>query len=188
MRRLNFFISIIGLILGIFNYKSYVQLTKQQSEIVKKTNSISQAQLELEIDKRSQDYVDSAYNDLYSDNKVVVVIDELKTGRSVPVDQILNKIIDELEGIGSKFCQGTVKSRHIKITLKNTLSLICNNDYIATQFVGKKNGTAILCTEYFPDSQFAKLLDSQYVGSCEFIDSEHFRRGIDNNAKWLSNN
>lgn len=83
-------------------------------------------------------------------------------------------MVDIFEEVGNGFCQGTTKTRHIKPFLKRSLENVCKNNEIFEFFQGKKNGTAILCYEFFKESLFAETLKRDNLDTCEFIDSSEF--------------
>ncbi|MEK7071112.1 MAG: hypothetical protein AAB966_04855 [Patescibacteria group bacterium] len=166
--------SYINIAILIFN----IFLTIFNLYLVKQSNKISSNSLGFAVDSRSQDYVTKAYDQLYLNQHNLDMINQLKQQDLIKDEAKLLKIVDVLEEIGSNFCQGTVKARHIRIYLQNTIALTCNSDEILKYFNGKKNGNAILCSEFFPESKFAKTLQSKYINTCEFVDSARFPKTI----------
>lgn len=161
----------ITVILTIVN----LTILAQQNILVEKSWRLSQDNLGFEIDTRSQNYTKQAYDDLYLDIEVNSTISDLKNNRNIENEERLRKVVDIFEEVGSNFCQGTAKARHIRIYLANTLGkIICDNQQVNEKYSGKKNGTAILCYEFFPDSLFAKTLKKDNLSTCEFLDSNTF--------------
>lgn len=147
-----------------------------QYSIAKESWKVQQNDLGFQQDIRSQDYVRKAFDDLYSNKDNADVMFKIKEGKLVNNKQSLNAVVDIFEEIGSDFCQGTAKARHIRTYLLNTLLTLCSNQEVLSQFTGKKNGTAILCTEFYPDSAFSSTLKKDNLSTCEFIDSNRFEK------------
>lgn len=146
----------------------------QANRIATEAWKINEANIGFEIDQRSQDYVSKAYDNLYVDKVNSQTIEYLKNNKKIENSSNLLKVVDIFEEIGSDFCQGTAKSRHIRIYLQNSLATICNSTQINDTYASKKNGLAILCYEYYPDSLFAYTLKRDNLTTCEFVDSDKF--------------
>jgi hypothetical protein len=163
---------LINLILTLVN----ILLVSQANNISRDSLKASEANLGFEIDKTSQEYVSSAYSSIYENQTNQEVIYAFKNNQIVGSRDKLLSLVDTLEEVGSDFCQGTAKTRHIRIYLQNTLSVVCPNEEIFKYFGGKRNGLAMLCYEFFPSSSFAKSLIKTNLSTCEFVDSNRFSK------------
>lgn len=158
------FINIILTLINIFlvykaNFISDLALRANQSSVG------------FQVDTRSEEYVSNAFNEIYDNSANAETIQKLKNNEKIGTRAAILKPVDLLEKVGSQFCQGTAKGRHIRIYLRNTLGAVCNNDEVFENFKNQKNGVAMLCAEYFPDSKFAGTLNRTNIQTCEFVDS-----------------
>lgn len=160
-----------------------IALVFQTNNIAQATKKVSEANLGFEIDKRSQEYVDQAYSKIYDDVDNFSVIRDFKENKQSINSGKLLRVIDILESVGSDFCQGTAKARHIRIYFLNTLKYVCDNSQVLTDFAKHKNGVSILCAEFYPYSKFAKILIDNDIDTCEFIDSAVFQ-GTNNKKRF----
>ncbi len=173
--QLNAIATIVTIILTLFN----LLILLQQNRLAEQTWKLQQDNLGFEIDTRSQNYTKQAYDDLYLDKEINSILSDLKNNQKVENEEKLRQVIDIFEEMGSNFCQGTAKARHIRVYLANTLGkTICNNQQVSELYSGNKNGTAILCYEFYPDSMFAKALQKDNLSTCEFLDSNTFDKTI----------
>lgn len=146
--------------------------------LVYKANSISdltlkatQSSIGFEVDTRSEDYVSKSYDQIYEDKAAFQVLQDIKSGNKVGDRYKLLSVVDIMEQTGSQFCQGTAKRRHISMYLTKTINVVCNNEEVYETFKTQKNGVAILCAEFSPDSKFASTLNTTNIDTCEFVDS-----------------
>ena len=164
-------IPIIALLISFaslyFSYQS-VKISNNANEIAKESNNVSKNELNFSKDVRSQQISSKAYSDIYDDPQNVITIEKIK--RNIPINDVdkIIKVIDPLEEVGLSYCQGTAWILHINVYLKNTLSYVCNNSEVTAIFAGKKNGVAMLCSHFFPNSAFAKFIKLDNVSSCQF--------------------
>lgn len=165
-------------IISIFISLAGLYFANQANITAHKALKVNEAVIGFEIEKRSQDNVNRAYDDLYNNPINNKIMQKIRNSVQIRNREDLLKVVDVFELIGSDFCQGTAKSRHIKIILQNSLSYICNNDEIYSQFNGSKNGTAILCYEFYQDSKFASTLKKENLHTCEFVDSNKFENSL----------
>ena len=168
-------ISIVIALSGVF--LSYL-ISERTIKIANDAKNINESNLGIQLDQISQGYVSKAYDELYynADNSFVMKL--LRNKFYVKDKYILLRVVDTFEGIGSGACQGTIKFRHIRPYLKNSLSYVCDNQQIIYEFGGKRNGISILCHELFPSSIFAKLIDTTNISTCEFWDSLSFPNSL----------
>lgn len=148
------------------------------NKISSDSKSISREALDFSRNARSQQIVEDSYDKIYVDPANRRNMESIKAGFLIGKNNLLS-ILDNIEGVGNSFCQGTAWRWHINTMLKNTLSHICDNTEIYDNFAGKKNGTAMLCSEFFPNSLFAKSLNKENIGTCMFYDSETFNRNTE---------
>lgn len=163
-------LSIVGLVVSLFSYFNSTRATK----IAFEAKNINRDSLGIQIDKNSLDYVSNAYDEIYYNTENSYVMRLLRIGSKVNDIQALLRVIDVFEGVGSAACQGNVKFRHIRPYFYNTLGYICDNKQSLSIYGGKKNGLSILCHELYPNSGFAKCINFQNIGTCEFFDSISF--------------
>lgn len=149
-------------------------ISVQANNIALSAWNLGKENLGFELDKTSRQYVKAAFDDLYTNSQKKQIMIDLKQNKIIYDNNDLKSVVDIFEEVGSDFCQGTSKLRHIRIYLKNSLDVICNNKEINDNFSGKKNGVAILCAELLPNSLFAKSLNKENIGTCEFFDSTQF--------------
>ncbi len=179
LSRLSVFFSISAIIISLFSLLhglSANKLSKQANELVASGNNLQIDSLNFSRDLRSQEYVENAFNNLYQESNSLKVIQAIRANELVEDKSKLLDTIDYLETTGSSFCQGTVWKWHINTTLKNTLAGVCENQQVYEEFRGKKNGLAMLCYEFFPESKFASTLQTYNLDTCVFHDSSELTK------------
>jgi hypothetical protein len=166
-----FIISIVSLLQG----HRAINIAEREADFNQEANRIQSEDLNFNKDQRSQSYVENIYNFLYEDEGNSEIVQKIKSNETVEDINKLTFVVDYLESTGSSFCQGTVWKWHLNITLKNTLNDFCTNDQIFSKFDGRKNGLAILCAEFYPESKFASTLQTENLHTCTFHDSSVFK-------------
>lgn len=146
-------------------------LVAYSNGIAEKSLQANESSIGFQLDSRSQEYSSQAFDDIYEDEQNKETINLLKSNEEVTDSAHLKEIVDILEAAGSDFCQGTAKRRHLQIYLNKTLNIVCNNVQVKDTFSGQKNGLAMLCKEFSPDSTFASTVNMTNVHTCEFVDS-----------------
>lgn len=168
---------LIGIFISLFSLGiAFISLNIaiKSNAISLEAKNINKDNLGIQLDQISQNYVSQAYDDLYYNPDNSFVMKLIIDNRYISDKQILTRVVDTFEGVGSGACQGTIKFRHIKPYLFNSLKYICTNNQILDEFGGKRNGLSILCKELHSDSKFAKAIDNNNISTCEFWDSLNF--------------
>ena len=148
----------------------------KSNQIATDAKNTNKDALGIQLDQISQNYASQAYNDLFnSNNNNLITMTKLKSGMLINDRNLLLKVVDIFEEVGNGACQGTIKFRHIRPYLYKSLSYTCNNSEIQKEFAGSKNGLSILCNEFYPESLFAKNLETENLNTCEFWDSNKFQ-------------
>ncbi len=182
--RFSFIFSLFAILIsliGLFHGLNANKLSKQANDIAQSGNTLQEDSLNFSKDLRSQEYVEDVFNNLYQDSKNLEVIQKVRSNEIVNSRSDLLDVIDYFESTGSSFCQGTVWKWHLNTTLKNTLDGVCNNQQVYEEFNGKKNGLAMLCREFFPESKFAQTLQTYNLHTCAFYDSSELKKLEENN-------
>ncbi|MBU1033947.1 hypothetical protein KKI22_03325 [Patescibacteria group bacterium] len=167
--------------LGLFHGLNANKLSKQANILVASGNNLQANTLNFSKDLRSQEYVEDVFNDLYQSSNNLETIQKIRADKFVDDGSNFLYVVDNLESTGNSFCQGTVWKWHLNTTLKNTLNEVCENQQIYDEFAGKKNGLAMLCTEFFPKSKFAQSLQIYNLNTCVFHDSSELQKIIEIN-------
>lgn len=167
--------SVVALLTSIiFSFRSN-QLAKDANRIAKDAKAISEESLKFEMDKRSQEYVENVFSEIYQVNKNLNTIQKLRNQEYIGNKSDIDPVVDLLEGAGNSFCQGTVWRWHLNTILKKTLSDVCENEEIYNIYSYEKNGLAMLCKEFFPNSIFSKTLQIENLSTCKFYDSSELK-------------
>lgn len=182
--RFSLILSLIAILISSFGFIHGLnanKLSKQANGIAQSGNTLQEGSLNFSRDLRSQEYVENVFNDLYQDTDNLEIIQKVRANEIIDKRSDLLDVIDYLESTGSSFCQGTVWKWHLNTTLKNTLDGVCENQQVYEEFGGKKNGLAMLCREFFPESKFARTLQTYNLHTCTFYDSSELVNLIDAN-------
>lgn len=163
--------SILSVVLSLLSI--FIAVKANQIALVAK--NVNKDALGIQLDQISQNYASQAYNDLFNNDDNSVTMANLKSNELIKSRDSLLKVVDIFEEVGNGTCQGTIKFRHIRPYLYNSLSFVCNNTQVESEFGKKKNGLSILCKELYPSSIFAKTLKIENIGTCEFWDSNTFQ-------------
>ncbi len=164
-------VALVALLVSSFSLYS----AWQANQIALEAKNVNLEGVNFSKDVRSQQISEAVYNDIYDNEQNRASMLAIKANKQISNPDSVLKLVDNLEKAGLSFCQGTAWVKHLKMYLKNTLSVICDNDQVYSLYAIKKNGLALLCTEFFPDSKFAKMLDKKNINSCSFIDSAMFQ-------------
>lgn len=170
------FISIFGLTQG----QKAIKIAERDSDLNQRATELQAEDFQFTKDGRSQKYVEDVFNALYQEESNLEIIQKVRSNKKVEDKVKLTYVIDYLESTGSSFCQGTVWKWHLNTTLKNTLEDVCSNDQVFDEFAGRKNGLAMLCREFFPNSKFSQTLQTYNLNTCVFHDSSELKTLIEN--------
>lgn len=170
------FLTVLPIVISVVAVVVSFWSASKSNESAKLSQKIEVDNLSYQIDQTSLNYLSNAYDELFYKPENSYVLHLIKENVYVNDVDAFRKVIDVFEGVGSNFCQGSVKKKHIQPYLSNSLRYVCDNAQMNTTYQqGFKNGIAILCKEFYPDSDFAKKIDMTNVGNCTFFDSGTFK-------------
>lgn len=136
----------------------------EANEIAKEGNAILQKQV-------STDNVEDVYDEIYgSDAYKQIIYDHLKPKVAMENTQTLKDFMNVFEGVGSGYCQGLIRAPEIRSYLGKTLRHVCTNADVATYFPQGKNGVAILCERFVPNSRYAQKVVPGSMEGCAFVE------------------
>lgn len=114
----------------------------------------------------SENFANETFKELES---VRGLLDDVRVNNSVKDKNKLGYIVDRFEYLGDNFCRQIIDKETIRVKFYFDLNGICNNTQITSFYGNHKNGTALLCYEFFPESIFAKTLKKNSINQCKAL-------------------
>jgi len=140
-------------------------IASDSKDFAKEANQISLKILSYNI-------VDRAYYDIIDSGINEKVMEKLRNGQKVSNRDHLVQYVDIFEGVFIDYCHGFVYRSYIKPKLFNFLSKVCHSSQAVEAIYNyneSKNGVALLCKEFEPNSIFAKQAIEDKVSECHFM-------------------
>lgn len=159
-------VAIISLFISSCSYHASVN----SNGIASKALGLSQQEYIDDKSDRSDRLIDVLYDKIYYNEINQLVISKIKTNKVIEIPENLLRVVDIFEEVGIKYCGGTIYRRHIKTAFRKDLEFVCDDTDIFDRFPTTKNGLAMLCHEFYPQSKMASV--AKFWGDCHFDESD----------------